>query len=72
MGDDEMVGDDIQKNVMVWPTIAETKGYRQQVIDKISEPLRRIALSLKVTRTMAAKSPSPSEKWPLIRSVMYL
>ena len=32
-----MVWDDMQKNDMVWPTIAETKGYRQQVYDKISE-----------------------------------
>jgi len=37
VGVDEMVWDDMQKNDMVWPTIAETKDYRQQVDDKISE-----------------------------------
>ena len=34
-----MVWDDLQKNDMVWPTIAETIGYRQQVYDKISKTI---------------------------------
>jgi 5-histidylcysteine sulfoxide synthase/putative 4-mercaptohistidine N1-methyltranferase len=37
VGVDEMLWDDMHKNDMIWPTVAETKEYRQQVYKKVSE-----------------------------------
>jgi hypothetical protein len=35
VGVDEMLWDDMHKNDMVWPTVAEVHAYRKQVYDKV-------------------------------------
>jgi hypothetical protein len=42
VGVDEMLWDDMHKNDMIWPTVAETKEYRQQVYNKVSEIIATI------------------------------